>query len=524
MVWMGRLRMVSLTATALIPVGGVWGQEVVAQDPHDSVRSANQVLLDAIPEACVAEVMSQASDACPDNCMMRVPNKDLPKADACDKRTWVCDWPTQAVGETLACPPGWNGTFTQDHYYKLEQCGSKLADTGKTSVLSVSCSKDVEEKKVEACPADGHWSGSGITYTRIHTNALEKDLSTSKETGVSGWVVKSVDCTRTVQRTEYEMCPYLSGGCMIESVGGVVTGNSCGSTPTGQVNINTLTVQQHLANDLVTVVTDSSSAPSKTRSDCPPPPPKPNCSGWSVGVDLCEQICGEIFSYARDHYPSQDALLAALNSGYQLGAPSNFNMEHYQGCLNGYGDGDPLVVDLNGAGVGVVPLAESTAEFDWNGRGAPTKTAWIASGDAFLGIDLNDNGVIDGIGEMFADKRASGGFADLSLTADTNKDGVVDSKDANWGKLLLWTDLNANGVCEPGEAMGMDQAQIASISVKAEVAEKDMIEVKVLKKSFVKMTDGMYHPVYEVIFPSAREQERAKLRRQMEMNRSEHGK
>ena len=47
----------------------------------------------------------------------------------------------------------------------------------------------------------------------------------------------------------------------------------------------------------------------------------------------------------------------------------------------------PIVLDLDGDGIEIVPLNKSSTYFDYNGDGAVGRTAWIGTGDGFLVID-----------------------------------------------------------------------------------------------------------------------------------------
>lgn len=478
------------TATALVPVA-LMAQERIAQDPHDSLRAVNAALLQqgGIPESCLADVMGQASDACPNGCMIRVPNSSLPKADACDKRTWICDWPTQPVGETLACPAGWTGTFTQDHYYKVQDCGTTLADTGNRTVLSISCKRDDEETRVEPCPKDGHWTGGGVTYSRFHTKFLDKDLATIKDGPVSEWVIKSVDCKRTVNRETYEVCPYLTSACMVESIGGVETANSCtGGRPTGQVNVYHHIEMQHLANDLVSVVVDSTTGGTERDvTTCGPnfpnQPPR-------VGNDPSADSSGGCFSFDSNNSACADLCARGTNnntSGVQL--PSS--------CPQ-FGDGDPLVIDMEGHGLDILGEDESAAVFDWSGRGTPAKTAWFGKGNGLLVNDINRNGKVDGVSEVFGGD--AGGALALLAAEDINHDGVIDAKDKVWKTLRLWQDTHGDGISGKGELMTMAQAGIRSISLAFVEDGRELKRVKVKARATVTMEDGDTRAMYEVVF------------------------
>ena len=45
---------------------------------------------------------------------------------------------------------------------------------------------------------------------------------------------------------------------------------------------------------------------------------------------------------------------------------------------------DPLVLDLDGGGVGLIPFDQSTAFFDVDNDGSVEHTGWVAAGDGLL--------------------------------------------------------------------------------------------------------------------------------------------
>lgn len=117
--------------------------------------------------------------------------------------------------------------------------------------------------------------------------------------------------------------------------------------------------------------------------------------------------------------------------------------------------GDPLVVDVDGDGVSIAPLAYG-AQFDFGaGRRA---TEW-ALGDPLLVRDDGD-GVIE-VGELFGDRHvdhadsfAADGLAalaryDLAASAG-NGDGRIDAADAVFASLALWHD-DGDGRSTPEE-------------------------------------------------------------------------
>ena len=128
---------------------------------------------------------------------------------------------------------------------------------------------------------------------------------------------------------------------------------------------------------------------------------------------------------------------------------------------------DPVVVKLSEGS----PTDRTRAYFDHDGDGFAEASEWIGKGEALLALDRNGNGQIDDGSELFGDytKLERGGRAKDGMTAlraeDTNKDGILDARDVNWGKLLAWAD-DGNGLVEDGElkslsSLGIDQLDLS---------------------------------------------------------------
>lgn len=124
----------------------------------------------------------------------------------------------------------------------------------------------------------------------------------------------------------------------------------------------------------------------------------------------------------------------------------------------------PIVIDLGGDGIETTSfLAGSQVMFDITGDGNKDCTAWLNGNDAFLAIDKNGNGKIDGINELFGGANRADGFAKL-IEFDSNDDGKVDSKDDRFSELLLWQDKNIDGTTDSGELSSASQSGLESIS------------------------------------------------------------
>jgi hypothetical protein len=143
------------------------------------------------------------------------------------------------------------------------------------------------------------------------------------------------------------------------------------------------------------------------------------------------------------------------------------------------GGGDntsPIVIDINKHGFRFTSAAEGVA-FDIDGDGSPEQIAWVdpASGDAFLVLDRNGNGMIDDGTELFGNftpqpySDSPNGYEAL-LPYDEpsfwgNRDGLVAPDDSVWSSLKVWFDDNKNGVSEPWELVDLSDAGISAISL-----------------------------------------------------------
>jgi len=139
---------------------------------------------------------------------------------------------------------------------------------------------------------------------------------------------------------------------------------------------------------------------------------------------------------------------------------------------------DPIIIDTTGNGYQMTSAKDGVL-FTVRSTSKPVQLSWTAagSGDAWLALDLNHNGRIDDMTEMFSNytripggsQRAANGFDALAAydlpQNGGNGDGVISAKDAVYNRLLLWIDKNHNGISEPDELFTMSQLGVASISL-----------------------------------------------------------
>ena len=109
----------------------------------------------------------------------------------------------------------------------------------------------------------------------------------------------------------------------------------------------------------------------------------------------------------------------------------------------------PLVLDLGGNGIDLISLANSSVMWDIDEDLFVENTGWTSGSDGFLAIDLNGDGIITDHTELFG-SAIQDGFSVLNIY-DTNLDGVITSADNQFNDLLIWQDINENGVSEAGE-------------------------------------------------------------------------
>ena len=130
---------------------------------------------------------------------------------------------------------------------------------------------------------------------------------------------------------------------------------------------------------------------------------------------------------------------------------------------------DPLILDLNGDGIGTVGTSAGIL-FDHNADGIATGTGWVKSDDGMLVRDINGNGLIDNGTELFGDNTllsngslATDGFAALR-DLDSNVDGVIDANDVAFSELRVWRDLNQDGISQADELVTLDSLGITSLA------------------------------------------------------------
>lgn len=152
-------------------------------------------------------------------------------------------------------------------------------------------------------------------------------------------------------------------------------------------------------------------------------------------------------------------------------------------CHNGLCGDTPILVDTTGQGFHL-SSAHDGVLFDMGGTGTPIRYPWPAagSGNAFLVLDRNGNGRIDGGTELFGNRSPQpvspqpNGFSALAEYDKPQNggtpDGVIDSRDAVFDKLRLWIDSDRDGVSQPAEFFPLSAFGIERILLRYKVEER----------------------------------------------------
>jgi predicted nucleic acid-binding Zn-ribbon protein len=189
-------------------------------------------------------------------------------------------------------------------------------------------------------------------------------------------------------------------------------------------------------------------------------------SNWIYDIPL-----GQVFPL-NDRGRSRDIQVTAIDSSNKEIGPT---------CIHRIRRVSPIVLDLSGTGMieTVNPLLSSTM-FDLDGNGRKKRTGWITKGSGFLALDLNGNGKIDDGRELFGEgtRMADGSKAKHGYEAlaqyDLNGDGKITSKDPIFDRLMVWQDLNQDGIAQPYETFSLKQLGITALSVKHKNVPEDI--------------------------------------------------
>jgi hypothetical protein len=140
------------------------------------------------------------------------------------------------------------------------------------------------------------------------------------------------------------------------------------------------------------------------------------------------------------------------------------------------GSGSPILLDLSRNGFALTGLAAGV-RFDIDADGVAETVSWTQSGsdDAFLVLDRDGNGWIEGGAELFGDatpqpaSASANGYLALAVfdghTGGGNGDGQITEADRVFSGLRLWTDENHDGRSQAGELATLESQGVEAIDL-----------------------------------------------------------
>lgn len=167
----------------------------------------------------------------------------------------------------------------------------------------------------------------------------------------------------------------------------------------------------------------------------------------------------------------------------------------------------PIVLNLGTGNYQTSPI-DDPALFDVDADGMAERITWTARGTpmAFLALDRNGNGGIDNGSELFGNhtplasgRSASNGFAALA-EYDANGDSVIDSRDAVWKSLVLWTDANHDGISEMDELQPISSSKVEAVSLSYHFSGRTDPSGNVYRYGSTFVVDGHVRPCYDIFF------------------------
>jgi hypothetical protein len=142
----------------------------------------------------------------------------------------------------------------------------------------------------------------------------------------------------------------------------------------------------------------------------------------------------------------------------------------------------PLVLDLGRRGFRFTSLGDGVL-FDIDADGQMEQVAWTRDGvDGFLAFDRDGDGVISSGFELFGDATEQpdaqelNGFEALAVFDQVarggNQDGFIDSNDDVFQHLMVWRDVNSDGVSQPAELQRLSHVEVARINLRYRRSER----------------------------------------------------
>ncbi|HIJ26789.1 MAG TPA: hypothetical protein HPP79_14105, partial [Gammaproteobacteria bacterium] len=153
---------------------------------------------------------------------------------------------------------------------------------------------------------------------------------------------------------------------------------------------------------------------------------------------------------------------------------------------------DPIIIDLGRDGINIVS-ASTENHFAMTPDGSMTPTNWLSADDGFLALDLDNDGVINNITELFSEyyqgERYASGL-DALRTLDENSDGFVDALDSQFDKLQVWQDLNQDGVSDSNELQSLSATGVTHFDLNMDSTNQVVGQSLIMSEGAAQLSDG----------------------------------
>lgn len=142
---------------------------------------------------------------------------------------------------------------------------------------------------------------------------------------------------------------------------------------------------------------------------------------------------------------------------------------------------EPIILDLDGDGVELVDVTESSTFIDIDDDGFLENTGWLGRDettgivdDGILVIDLaadgsaGADGQVTSADEFVFTRHAEGATTDLeglSAAFDDNLDGILNDQDSRWADFKVWQDLDLDGESDAGELKTLAELGITAFGL-----------------------------------------------------------
>jgi len=157
---------------------------------------------------------------------------------------------------------------------------------------------------------------------------------------------------------------------------------------------------------------------------------------------------------------------------------------------------DPIVLDLDGDGIELISTDSSTILFDLDGDSQVERVGWVNSQDGFLVQDLNHDGIANDVSELFGGANVDG-FDELAAL-DSNHDGKIDTFDPAFQDLLIWHDLNQDGISSADEIISLMQAGVAWFNLAYISTDQEIDGNTIARTGSYRLSSGADHGMASV--------------------------